>query len=240
MKTLFRLAASLIAASVLAACSGGTGQLPPIAQGKLAAPPHIKSMVDIVCNGASGSDATACYHQQPAGQCCGPAPGGYSCVENCSGQLPVGVGGGGGCLANGGCGGVVACVGTATQCENQPCNQSEYAIGSITTAPDGNTFQVTDINSIQELDNAGHSWNVGWIYQGTETRPGQPAVTVRYMQGDLMTAVGVSWSVSVGIISVAPASGNWTPLKHYPGWPIPGAKGTLAAQKCETLGGILA
>ena len=135
----------------------------------------------------------------------------------------------------------VACSGTASQCQNISCNGSQYSIGSITTAPDGNTAQVTDINSIQQ-ESGGSSWNVGWIYQVTETPPNQAPETVRYMQGDLSTSVGVSWSLSIGLISVSvsPSGGTYTPMKHYPGWPLPGSSGmTLSAQKCETQGSVL-
>ena len=96
------------------------------------------------------------WTEDPFGNCIPPTGGGGGvigpvCPYNCGGT--GGSGGSGGCITNPnalGCGGgPIACVGTATTCQNIPCSGSPETIGDFFRDPGSNdTIEVKDINSI--------------------------------------------------------------------------------------------
>lgn len=225
----------LLSVSVLVACGAQSNVLPASSPNAVAAVTGPSSQAPngtttMVNNGCQPLASIAHEHTMSWSDCFSTPPP-NPCVVSCDGPTPVTDP----CMKNpklpscGGSdpGGLVACSGTPTQCADQPCFGSPASIGS--------TFQfnyvdvtVTDINSLWQQTAQG-SQLVGWIYKGDNG--------ARYIQGNLSSSYGISWSVNAGLISigVSPPSGV-TPIQHYSGT-LPHNTGD---SKCETRGGVLA
>lgn len=166
LKVFFRHAASLIAASMLAACSGGVAPLPQLGDtSSLHVKPHMKSMYSAVCHDDITSNATACYYNQPAPDPGAPAPGGYGCTQYCSGQPIVGMPGpggmgGGSCLTD-----PENCLSRIPPQPGMGCDGSQLTLGSQwpVNTTDYN-HEVVNIIALQATDDNGLYGIAGYVY----------------------------------------------------------------------------
>lgn len=118
---------------------------------------------------------------------------------------------------------VVACNGTAPQCQNVPCSGSPETIGDYFHDNNSDTHQVRDINSLWQ-----GGTEVGWMYLADDGK--------RYMQFNYATQAGKSLGVSWGFGNFSVSSpGGYSDIRVWTG----GLPSGTAVQKCESQGATL-